>query len=74
MPNYPVGQRLIITGNSNGHEFYMGEEVEFRGGFGGNGKDLICWHLHKADYWFVRPTECRPVNLNSIKFKKKRGA
>ena len=57
-PNFPdwfqKGEIVEITGNSNLHQFKIGEKVRVVGG-------MQCEGLDGSNWWYVRPGDCKPA-------------
>ena len=57
-PNFPdwfqKGEIVEITGNSNLHQFKIGEKVRVVGG-------MQCEGLDGSNWWYVLPDDCKPA-------------
>ena len=57
---FSPGKKVVITGNSNSHEFPIGTIAIIRESVSNDKRGKRCEHLDGHEYWFVRQSDCKP--------------
>ena len=57
---FSPGKKVVITGNSNCHEFPIGTIAIIRENYLNDEQSKYCEYLDGRDFYYVQPSDCKP--------------